>query len=61
MLMPVGKYRGKQLNQIPLDYLQWAIRVFKDRDLAEQLNNEQQNRYFNNRKKNGKRSCSRLV
>jgi hypothetical protein len=25
MFMPIGKHKGKQLSEIPLDYLEWMI------------------------------------
>ncbi len=46
--MPLGKYRGRLFKDLPLDYIQWAMRQKFDQDLLFSLKLE-----FNRRKKGG--------
>lgn len=45
-LMPLGKYKGREFKDLPLDYLRWAVRMDFDDDLLFSLKNE-----LNHRKK----------
>lgn len=42
--MPLGKYKGRPFNEIPLEYLQWASRGDFDQDLIFSLRTELQKR-----------------
>ncbi len=42
--MPLGKYKGRPFNEIPLEYLQWASRADFDQDLLFSLRSELQRR-----------------
>lgn len=39
-IMPLGKYKGRLVKEIPIDYLQWAARQSFDRDLLFTLRSE---------------------
>lgn len=39
-LMPLGKYKGREFKDLPLDYLRWAVRMDFDDDLLFSLKNE---------------------
>lgn len=45
-LMPLGKYKGREFKDLPLDYLRWAVRMDFDDDLLFSLKSE-----LNRRKK----------
>lgn len=45
-IMPLGKYKGREFKDLPLDYLRWAIRMDFDDDLLFSLKSE-----LNRRKK----------
>lgn len=47
--MPLGKYKGRLFSEIPLDYLQWSLKMDFDQDLRYTINLE-----INERKKGGK-------
>lgn len=47
-IMPLGKHKGRQLKEIPYEYLQWAVRKDFDQDLIFSLRTE-----LNRRKKGG--------
>ena len=38
--MPLGKYKGRKFEDIPLDYLRWAVRLDFDQDLIHSLRTE---------------------
>ena len=42
--MPLGKYKGRTFNEIPLEYLKWAIRGDFDQDLIFSIKTELQKR-----------------
>lgn len=42
--MPLGKYKGRPFNEIPLEYLKWAIRGDFDQDLIFSIKTELQKR-----------------
>lgn len=39
-IMPLGKHKGRPLKEIPLDYLQWAVRKDFDQDLIFSIKQE---------------------
>ncbi len=38
--MPLGKHKGRDFKEIPMDYLQWAVRKDFDRDLIYSIKSE---------------------
>jgi DNA polymerase-3 subunit epsilon len=42
--MPLGKYKGRLFKELPLDYLQWAVRQKFDQDLIYSIKQELQRR-----------------
>jgi DNA polymerase-3 subunit epsilon len=42
--MPLGKYKGRPFNEIPVEYLKWALRGDFDQDLIFSLRSELQKR-----------------
>lgn len=42
--MPLGKYKGRLFKELPLDYLQWAVRQKFDQDLIHSIKQELQRR-----------------
>jgi len=43
--MPLGKHKGRELKEIPLDYLKWAVRKDFDQDLMFSLKSEIKRRH----------------
>lgn len=43
-LMPLGKYKGRPFSDIPIEYLQWAVRADFDQDLIFSVRTELQKR-----------------
>ncbi|MEI6531572.1 MAG: DUF3820 family protein [Chlamydiota bacterium] len=43
-LMPLGKYKGREFKDLPLDYLRWAVRMDFDDDLLFSLKTEMNKR-----------------
>lgn len=39
-IMPLGKYKGREFKDLPLDYLRWAVRMDFDDDLLFSLKSE---------------------
>jgi DNA polymerase-3 subunit epsilon len=42
--MPLGKHKGRKFSEIPLEYLQWAVRKDFDMDLMYSIKSELKNR-----------------
>ncbi len=42
--MPLGKYKGRPFNELPMEYLQWAVRADFDQDLIFSIRTELQKR-----------------
>lgn len=47
--MPLGKYKGRLFNEIPIEYLKWALRGDFDQDLIFSIKTELQKRNKGNR------------
>lgn len=47
--MPLGKYKGRPFNEIPIEYLKWALRGDFDQDLIFSIKTELQKRNKGNR------------
>ncbi len=47
--MPLGKYKGRPFNEIPIEYLKWALRGDFDQDLIFSIKTELQKRSKGNR------------
>lgn len=48
MKMPFGKYKGREMDSIPSDYLKWVAGNVDDEDLCEAADEEYRFRTDNN-------------